>query len=143
MYIRKIKVVRYTIDMFFFTLLHHYLWWHYSASLVGYIRVSRNFWWYFFHIFSVQQLTLTLFSPYKRVVEYPSGNFSLKSLLERTILNFFSRLLGSIIRISILIVGISFLLIFTFVSLAGFAIWLGAPLLICFSMIGGICLLFI
>lgn len=139
---RRVMLVRYTICMFFFSLLHHYLWWHYSSSLVGYIRVSRNFWWYFFHIFSIPQLTATLFSPYKRIIEYPSSHFSFEALFERIVFNLFSRLVGSIIRISILLVGISSVMIYTFISLAGFAIWLGAPILICCGVIGGGWLLF-
>jgi hypothetical protein len=129
--------------MSFVTFFYHYLWWHYSSSLVGYIRVSRNFWWYVFHIFSIPQLTATLFAPYKRIVEYPNSHFSLQNFFERVVLNLFSRIVGAIIRISILIVGISALLIYTFMSLAGFAIWLGAPILITLGVITGSWLLFI
>jgi small-conductance mechanosensitive channel len=129
--------------MFFFGLLHHYFWWHYSSSLVGYIRVSRNFWWYIFNLFSIPQLSTTLFAPYKRMVEYPSQHFSFERLFERIILNLFSRLVGGIIRICILGVGIIMLFSYTFISLAGFAIWLGAPLLIGFGVITGVWLLFV
>jgi len=129
--------------MFFFSFFHYYLWWHYSTSLVSYIRVSRNFWWYFFHIFSIPQLTATLFYPYKRIIERPSNHFSFGDLFERTVLNLFSRLVGVIIRISILIIGTLTILIYTVFSLAGFAIWLGTPILICFGVFVGGWLLFI
>lgn len=124
--------------MFFFTLLHHYIWWHYSASLAGYVRVSRNFWWYLFHIFSLSQLTATLFAPYKRMTEHPDGHFSFEGFFERTILNFFSRLVGAIIRLFILIIGTATILIYTFMSLAGFALWLGTPIFICLGIVTGI-----
>lgn len=135
--------VRYTVLMFFFTVIHQYLWWHYSASLVGYVRVSRNFWWYFFHLFSIPLLAATLFAPYKRMVECPSGHFSFQNLLERTVLNIFSRLVGSIVRICILIIGLLTLTLYTAISLTGFAIWLSAPILICLGVFTGGWLLFI
>lgn len=135
--------IRYTVTMFFFTFLHHYIWWHYSSSLAGYVRVSRNFWWYFFHIFSIRQLVFTLFAPYKRMVETPSAYFSFQNLFERIILNLFSRLVGSVARISIILVGVVTLTIYTIISMAGFAIWLASPLLIFLGVITGGWLLFI
>lgn len=127
--------------MFFFALLQHYLWWHYQAALVGYIRVSRNFWWYFFHIFSIPQLTTSLLAPYKRQLEYRQRRFSLHALFERVVLNTLSRLVGCIIRLSIIVVGFIVLTIYTTASLAGFALWLGAPVLIVHGVFGGIWLI--
>lgn len=129
--------------MFFFTVLEQYLWWHYQAALVGYIRVSRNFWWYFFHIFSIPQLTSTLFAPYKRITEPTYRHFSFKHFFERLFLNFLSRLVGAFIRITILLSGLTVIIAYTTISLMGFALWLGAPPLILFSFITGIWLLFI
>jgi len=129
--------------MFFLAFVKHYLFWHYSLALVGYVRVSRNFWWFLFHYFSISILSATLFAPYKRQVEYPNSRFSLENLLERFVLNFFSRVVGFIVRLCIIVIGFIILCIYTTLSLAGFAFWLSAPLLIFVSVFFGIWLLFI
>lgn len=133
----------YYICMLFFSFLYHYLVWHYSFALVGYIRISRNIWWYLYNQFSIPQLTSTLFAPYKRQIEDKSKRFSLKRLVERIILNSLSRLAGFVIRISIILVGIFTIFIYTTLSIAGFAFWLGAPILIPLGFIMGIWFLLI
>jgi hypothetical protein len=117
------------------------VWWHYQDALVGYLRVSRNFWWYFFHVFSIPQLASSLYAPYKRQVEKRAYHFSLATLSEYLILNFLSRLLGFLVRVAIITTGFFILLVYTTLSIAGFTLWLAAPVLIILGISGGVFLM--
>jgi hypothetical protein len=128
--------------MFFASFLQQYFIWHYSLALTGYIRVSRNFAWFIISYFSITTLLKTLLAPFKRIQEKPSRRFNFEDWIGTLLINLLSRLIGAVIRSIIIIAGLCTLIIYTSISLLGFAFWLILPFYIFGGVIGGIWLLF-
>jgi len=75
------------------------------------IHIWKNYLWFFLYFFSLKNIILTFFSPWKRIVwSYPRG-FNLGAIFEVLVGNLFSRILGAIVRS----VFIAFCLIFELV----------------------------
>lgn len=120
--------------MLFVSLLHHYFWWHYTQALVLYIRVSKNLWWFLVQFFSIPLLLMSLFSPFKRVVEQRRKAWDLEDLAGVLLVNAMSRIIGALVRLTIICIGIVTLVSFTLLSVVGYALWLLAP----FLVVGGV-----
>jgi hypothetical protein len=129
--------------MFFFSILGDYLSWHYSSALIGYIRIFRNLWWFLVQFFSLPELFSSLFAPYKRITEQRKAGFNLEDLAGVIIINIMSRLIGFVFRISVILVGIMVLAIYTVSAFLLYAVWLGAPLIIISSVFGALYLLWL
>lgn len=86
--------------------------------------------------FSVKQLLQTLFAPWKRIITYPGA-----SLVERWRAwndNLFSRLVGFIIRLFVLLVALVVLLAITLVTVVEFIIWPLIPLAVPACIVWGL-----
>lgn len=92
-----------------------------------YIRYFKTF----NEIIGFNFLILTLFSPWKSIVdEYPkSGYFDLNRVMLAITMNITSRTIGFIIRSSTIIFGLAFQLILFVVSLTYFLTWISFPFL--------------
>ncbi len=110
----------------FFSLLA-YAQWHYTDALLLYIRILKNFWWFVVAYFSMPLLFKTLFVPYKRMIEERDGTMS--SWLEASVINTLSRLVGFLIRLSLLIIGFLTLVFLTIGGITGYAVWLILPII--------------
>ena len=128
--------------MFFLTLLRDYLQWHYGASLVAFIRVFKNFWWFIVQFFSIPQLTGSLLSPYKRMTERRGSLLDIEGWVGFIAINGISRLLGLIIRLTVLSMGLVCLALYSLMSLVSYGVWLTAPLLLIYCFLHGVYLLF-
>jgi hypothetical protein len=123
--------------MFFVTVLQQYLRWHYGYALVLYLRVYRNINWFVAHFFSIKELTLSLFVPFRRITETRTRRFDIGEWASVLTINLISRLLGAVIRLILIGAGIISLSLLALMSIFSYAVWLVAPLLSLFCIVFG------
>lgn len=123
------------------SIIHHYLWWHYTSSLVAYLRVTKNMWWFLVQLFSLSVLARSLFAPLKRIQERRTRAWDIEDMAGVMLVNFMSRLLGAGIRLVIIISGLVTLVLFSALSIFFYAVWLLAPAVMLGSIAYGVWLL--
>lgn len=119
----------YNMYMLFLTTLRDYLHWHYGPAFHELFQVWLNFLWFIIHFFSLPQLGRSLFSPWKRITEQKQRGFSFENLASVIIIGLLSRLVGFLIRGSVLLVGLIILALVTISGLAIYLLWFAAPLI--------------
>ncbi|MES2749177.1 MAG: hypothetical protein V4606_02170 [Patescibacteria group bacterium] len=128
--------------MFFLTIVHDYLTWHYTTALISFVRIYKNFWWFLTQFFSLPQLLTSLFAPYKRMTERRGKLLDMEGWLEYFTINLLSRLLGLVARLTIIISGVLSLSVFSLVAAIWYAIFIIAPILVALCFSYGLYLLF-
>ena len=128
--------------MLFVSVLHHYVLWHYGRAFGEILHVYKNFFWFITHFFSLKQLFRSFFAPWKRMTEHRGRTLSLEDLAGFIIINLISRLIGFILRTSIIVAGLTALSLLTLGLLIVYTAWVCAPILIIGCLYYGIVLLF-
>lgn len=109
--------------------------WHFFEMPAFLTKVWKNYLDFATNYFSVPLLLKTFFSPWKRYLwAYPKG-LDFWEIFSTFVSNFFSRIIGAIIRIFLIIAGFAFQI---FVLLSGFiilAFWIFMPVLIVFGIL--------
>jgi len=127
--------------MLFLSIMHHYLLWHYSRAYREIFHVWLNLLWFIVHFFSLPQLMRSWLAPWKRMTEGRGEKWNLEDLAAFVIVNIISRIIGAILRTTVIITG---LLSLTTTIVAGFIVfifWVFAPLAIIVLLGFGISLL--
>lgn len=119
-----------------------YLKWHYRKGIKSFLNIWQNFFIFIYNFFSIRQLINNIFDPWKRMTDPYPKRFSFKAYLFAFIVNSIMRVLGFILRLSILLVGV--LVLFLYLILLPFlvVIWLLLPLIILVLFISGLYLIF-
>lgn len=104
-----------------------YTLWHYGRGIADLVRVWKDFLVFVVNFFSLPQLAVTLFAPYRRLGEKSGSGFDPAELLSRLFVNTVMRLLGLVIRVVIIAIGFLAVLITAIVAPALFLFWLIAP----------------
>src|SRR6185437_5339142 len=73
------------------------------------------------YLFSVNQLLRTLFAPWRRIISYPNANFNAK--IRAAIDNLFSRTIGFVVRILVLIAAFIAAVLITFITAVELILW--------------------
>ncbi|OGG65459.1 hypothetical protein A3I99_04485 [Candidatus Kaiserbacteria bacterium RIFCSPLOWO2_02_FULL_45_11b] len=128
--------------MLFLTIMHHYLLWHYTKAFGEIAHISKNFFWFTIHFFSLPQLIRSFFSPWKRMTEERGDTFNFEDLAGFVIINILSRLVGMMLRTSIIILGFIALLVVLICTIVTYVFWVMAPAALLVCLILGITLLF-
>lgn len=127
--------------MLFLSIVHHYLLWHYTRAFLEIFNVWLNLMWFVVNFFSIPQLLRSLFSPWKRIQEGRGEKWNLEDLAGFIIIGLISRLIGFILRLTIITLGLVCLFIVVFGGFAVYVLWVAAPLVL-FGLLGfGITLL--
>jgi hypothetical protein len=121
--------------MMFMLLLSFFKWW-YESGWMGVIHalstrlsnVSREF--------SLGQLLRTLFAPWKRIITYPGA--SLAERFQAGLDNLFSRSVGFVVRLFVIIGAIIAMFIVLLLSLIDIVLWPLLPLIIPGAIIVGV-----
>jgi len=127
--------------MVFSYVIKDYFIWHYFRAWKELFNVWLNFLWFTIHFFSIPELFQSLFAPWKRMTEERKRSFNFEDIASFFIINFLSRLIGAVLRATIIVAG---LIVLTFVIIIGagtFVFWLLAPLVIISSFVFGISML--
>lgn len=83
-----------------------YFVWHYTKAYAQLFRIWRNYFRFILQFFSVGLLLKTLFAPWKRIVDVYQGGFHIEEYFTTLVVNFFSRIVGFIIRVPLIIIGL-------------------------------------
>lgn len=122
--------------------MHHYILWHYTKAFGEIAHISKNFFWFTTHFFSLPQLIRSYFAPWKRMTEERGDTFNFEDLAGFIIINILSRLVGMILRTTIILTGTVALLIVLLCTIATYVFWIMAPAALLVCLILGVTLLF-
>ena len=119
-----------------------YLLWHYSSALKRIFHIWNNFFWFIVAFFSITQLLKSLFLPWKRVTEERGRSFSFEDLASFIIIGFISRMIGFILRFTIIVIGVTSATLLSLGLVVVFVFWILAPIIIPLLFALGLFLLF-
>jgi hypothetical protein len=106
--------------------------WHFIEVPAFLFSVWKNYLSFGLYFFSVPLLIATLFSPWKRYKWSYPNSFDIGGYVSTFISNIFSRIIGAICRIPIIVAGIIGQIILFFAGLIAIVFWVLTP----FIMIG-------
>ncbi len=117
--------------------------WHFKDAPIEIIEGWKNFLRFSVEFFSIIPLLKTLISPWKRLADpYSGGIFNLGENIQVLITNSFSRVLGFLIRSSVIACGIIFTVLVFFGGLLVFIAWFFLPVMIIVGLFFSLMLLF-
>lgn len=109
-------------------ILTSFISWHFIEAPKFLLQVWKNFIQFSINFFSTPLLLKTLFSPWRRYNwSYPRG-FDVMAYFETFVSNFFSRFLGAIVRLVLIILGIIFQIFVVVFGAVVFLAWLVLPI---------------
>jgi hypothetical protein len=113
--------------------------WHFYEVPDFLIQVWRNYFLFGINYFSIHLLLKTFFSPWKRYGwKYPKG-FDVGEFFNALVSNVFSRILGVLFRIILIVVGILGQIVILIAGAVAILLWVLIP----FIIVGGILFFFI
>lgn len=127
--------------MIFSIIIGDYVRWHYSRAFGELFHLWFNFLWFVIHFFSLKELVVSLFAPWRRMVEEKKRGWSLEDMMSYIIINLLSRVVGFIMRASVVIVGLVCLTITIVTGAVTFLLWLFLPALVVATLLAGFALL--
>lgn len=117
-----------------------YFTWHYSRAYRDTLATWFNFAWFITHFFSIPLLVRTLLSPWKRMTERPQKH-NVQAVFESVIVNLLSRLVGFIIRATLILFGVLSLIVHSFGLVLFMVVWTFLPILSVAAIVTGLFLL--
>lgn len=119
----------------------NYVRWHYGRAFHDMYIIWGNFFWFLFNLFSIEVLFGTLFSPWRRMTDEYTGGLDIGAFFESLIVNMLMRVVGIVLRLSVILVGVILLAIVCILGIVGFVIWLFLPVIIFLGFVFGIVVL--
>lgn len=111
-----------------------YLTWHFYEAPKKIFQIWFNYFIFILHYFSVDLLSRTLFKSWRRDINVKtSSGFDLAEFIQNLVLDFFSRILGFIIRIFTIIFAFILEIVFFILSMLVFIFWLILPFILLFG----------
>ena len=104
-----------------------FLKWYFLEKPISILKETKNYIVLYHDYFSIFILIKTLFSPWKRVVERYGKGFDIQKIIETLIFNLMSRIIGAIIRIFLLIFALIIEISIIIVGLTILIIWILFP----------------
>jgi hypothetical protein len=116
--------------------------WYYQDLPKKAFDFWKNFLWFWGYYFSLKDLLLSLFSPWKRVLlKYKKGS-GISEWFSVLVINLFSRFIGMIFRLVLILVGLLFELLTFLFAILFFLLWPLFPFILIGLFAFGISLLF-
>ena len=127
-----------------FTLARDYMVWHYSRAYVDIVHIWWNYLWFVNHLFSVPDVVMSWFAPFKRLQE-DKINFmkSPSDFFANIFVNLILRFVGVLIRTALLSIALFFFALVFLLGLAFLLLWTVLPLLVVNFFITSINVLFL
>lgn len=114
-----------------------YLSWHYGSGFKSFIAAERNFIDFGWYLFSITELSRSLFAPWHQILEKKSGNVFTGDFWYALWGNVISRFMGGLVRIITIAMGLVFETIIVICTAILTVLWLLAPVLIMFFYVYG------
>jgi hypothetical protein len=127
--------------MIFSNIIGDYFRWHYGRAFSELFHLWLNFLWFVIHFFSIKELSRSLFAPWRRMTEEKKRDISFENIAAYIIVNLLSRVVGFIMRSSVLIVGLISLSITIVIGSIIFLLWIFLPAITVAAFVSGISLL--
>ena len=112
------------------TVFFRYAVWHYMRAPALFVGVWKNLLWYLGHLFSVNTLWHSLFAPWHRIVASRTRKWDLEDWASAALANFISRLIGAIMRLTLILIGRTLQLLWIGFGLMFYLSWFVLPLLL-------------
>lgn len=120
-------------------ILMDYIQWHYIRAFRSIWRVTNNFVYFFYHLFSIPLLVHTLFAPWKKMTEQKKkGLASPGQVFERVFGNLLVRIVGALVRLATLSVGLLFCAGVFICGVLFTVFWVLMPVVMILALIVGI-----
>jgi len=116
--------------------------WHYTVAYKEVLGLCQNFIWFTLHLFSVKDLSKTLFYPWQRLGERYQGGFDISAWFSTFVINTLMRLVGFLVRLFVIIVGLFCTFIVCVLSVVLIVVWTLIPILLVFLLINSFRLFF-
>lgn len=127
--------------MFFSNIISNYFRWHYGKAFAELFHLWLNFLWFIIHLFSIREMFLALFAPWRRMTEQKKKGFSFENFAAYIIVNLLSRIIGFIMRGSVLLTGVICLSVTITMGALTFITWVFLPAISIATIVVGIALL--
>lgn len=115
--------------------------WYFNEVPKKIYQIWVNFLWFFQDFFSLSTLLKTFFAPWKQIYYVSSGGFNISNWFGNTIFNTFSRLIGMILRLIVILFGTAIEILVLIGGIVFFLLWLIFPFALIFCLIKGIILI--
>jgi len=117
-------------------LIMKYIAWHYSQGVKKLLEIWKNFLAFFWQFFSVGILFRTLFFPWKRDINFAAERGLHPFLFfQRHLNNVFSRLMGGIVRLTVIVIGFAAEAVTLILGIASLILWITLPVALVFSLL--------
>lgn len=104
--------------------------WYYKDLPKKAYQVWRNFLWFILYYFSIKELLLSFFSPWRRYSMPYSKGFDIKQWWESFTFNVFSRFMGMMLRTFLILFGLLIEILVFVIGVLFFVIWPVFPFLL-------------
>jgi hypothetical protein len=131
----------YNICMIFSIIIGDYVRWHYTRAFGELFHLWLNFLWFVIHLFSLKELTVSLFAPWRRMTEERKRGWNLEDMTAYIIVNLLSRIVGFIMRSGVIVAGVICLTAIIVSGAVVIALWFFLPAIAIASLCAGIALL--
>ncbi|MCX6723277.1 MAG: hypothetical protein NT094_04430 [Candidatus Staskawiczbacteria bacterium] len=116
-------------------IINLWLFWHFYEVPKFLLKVWNNYISFALNFFSLPLLLKSFFSPWRKYKwNYPKG-FDVGEFFSTLISNAFSRLMGAIMRIVLIVVGIVFQIFVVLAGLIIFLLWIFMPVIIVMGLL--------
>ena len=123
-------------------LFKEYIQWHYETAVREFWEIWKNFLWFGYDFFSIPLLVRTLFSPIYRIHEkYDIRHLQIELILQSLAVNAVARVIGLIMRLVVLLAGVTFELFLILLGPVLFVVWIVLPMLTLGLFVGGVLLI--
>lgn len=115
----------------------YYFTWHYTRAIADLLRIWSNFFWFFWHLFSIPLLLRTLLTPFHRLHETYRPGLRPEDWASAFIVNTLMRLVGMVVRLFTILIGLLFIALTLALGALMLAAWIAAPVLVVFLIGSG------
>lgn len=122
-------------------IIPNYILWHYTLGLAAAAAFGFNLVRFLVNFFSLGLLAKTLFAPWRRLGETYARGLQPNAWFETLIVNTLMRLIGVIIRLSLIAAGLVVSGLAIILALLAVVLWLMMPVLFIGLMVGGLFLI--
>lgn len=115
------RINREVLQLTYVMLMLSFFSWWYGPGLAGLLRAMQRRMQQLADMFSVAILLRTLFSPWRRIITYPGAG--LEAHVRAMLDNMVSRIIGLIVRVSVLLSAVVLLGLLAIVSVVQIVLW--------------------